>query len=127
MVDVAPRMSTTYGPGGSSAGICAAARDPQSTAAQTTTIAAPRGTYFPAFAFRRSAQYLRIRSETALRASADIARRRRRPARLAALGAAPPFPPPPAAPRRPLPTGPGTRAGMGDLSFRSSPGPPPAP
>jgi hypothetical protein len=34
--------------------------------------------YLPPFAFRRSAQYLRMRTDTALRAAADIARRRRR-------------------------------------------------
>ena len=33
--------------------------------------------YLVPFAFRRSAQYLRIRTDTALRAAADIARRRR--------------------------------------------------
>ena len=33
---------------------------------------------FEAFAFRRSAQYFRMRTETAFRAAADIPRRRRR-------------------------------------------------
>ena len=41
---------------------------------------------FDAFAFRRSAQYFRMRIETALRAAADMPRRRR--ATPAAAGAA---------------------------------------
>jgi hypothetical protein len=39
---------------------------------------AMRHSYFPAFAFRRSAQYFRIRSDTSLRLAADMLRLRRR-------------------------------------------------
>ena len=83
---VAPRTSMTYGPGGPGVRLCASTRDPRSTPASPSHAARrpERINYLP-FDFRRSAQYFRIRSETALRPAADIFLRRRRPPALADL------------------------------------------